>query len=502
MHDRPVGAVGLLPGAAAEPRAAALSRCRCSFSVGCLQLLFDLSMQQQEQQEQQEQQQEQQVRPGDAQLVQLIAAEIERDGGIALVSRLISYNPAIRKLLSGRRLLPFLQRHKDAFELLCSDSPPRAELGGEMAARGATYRVRMVAGWTPTALQAGQGHPGSRKRPEPEQEVAGDGSAGGKLHQCRGCRATFRSRTALFKHLRDSQNSESQPAGTTWQCPAVAATAAAAETMAAAGGSARATVRRHVETKESKALQQAIVFALRRRLLRIGRRDTQQQADPAGGLPQDISAASAPSEYAFGEDYAPLSWLATSKKAKVQRSLINYIRSLPMTDESSLQTAGTGQGQREQQHSRQGSEVQSRELARTAGLELLSDAWWTEAVEILRQFLQQENRKKLFDITMQEHSHTGSCVAAVRLTEAGLEPLPTSTTVSSGEEWDPVWSRVLALLEGQRSVQGGMSAGQGDHFLGRLASDVGTKRYALPCRLRMHTQEKIFSTQLLDESLL
>ena len=57
-----------------------------------------------------------------------------------------------------------------------------------------------------------------------------------------------------------------------------------------------------------------------------------------------------------------------------------------------------------------------------------------------------------------------------------LEPLSTYGSTTSGEQqWDPVWSRVLALLEGQRTVQGGMAAGAGDHYLGRLASDVGKK---------------------------
>ena len=35
---------------------------------------------------------------------------------------------------------------------------------------------------------------------------------------------------------------------------------------------------------------------------------------------------------------------------------------------------------------------------------------------------------------------------------------------------------MLSLLEGQRSVQGGMAAGKGDHYLGRLASDVGIQK--------------------------
>jgi hypothetical protein len=48
----------------------------------------------------------------DAQLVALIAAEVERDGGAALASRLIGYNPQIRRLLRDRRLLAFLGEHR------------------------------------------------------------------------------------------------------------------------------------------------------------------------------------------------------------------------------------------------------------------------------------------------------------------------------------------------------------------------------------------------------
>jgi hypothetical protein len=241
--------------------------------------------------------------------------------------------------------------------------------------------------------------------------------------------------------------------------------------MAAGDGSATAT-ERNVETKDSKALEQAVVFALRRRLLRMGRRDAQQQGDTAGSRAKDAGALPAASTYTFDEDYAPLTWLAKSKKAKVQRSLINYIRSLP----TSVSTIN-GQEQRDQL-SGQALEQQGIGLTRTAGVELLSDMWWSEATEILRKFLQQESRKKLFDITVQTNRHNGSCIAAVRLTEHGLEPLQSGINASpADEDWDPVWSRVLALLEGQRSIQGGMAAGQGDHFLGRLASDVGMKRH-------------------------
>jgi hypothetical protein len=407
---------------------------------------------------------QQAVRPGDAQLVHLIAAEVERDGGTALVSRLISYNPAIRKLLSDRRLLPFLQQNKEAFELLRSDGPPTVGMDGANAASGATYRVRTVAGWRPSALQSEQ-ETGTRKRREPEQQEAGKDPTDSSSHQCTGCRATFRSRSALFKHLRGLQGSVSQ-------CSAVAATA---EAMAASDGSAAATAQRHTETKESRALEQAVVFALRRRLLRMGRRDAQQQDDTASSQPQAAGAVPS-STYTFDEDYAPLTWLATSKKAKVQRSLINYIRLLPTA------AAMTNGQEQEGQPSGQGLEQQGIELlTRTAGLELLSELWWTEATEILRKFLQQESRKKLFDIMMQKHRHLGSCIAAVRLTKHGLESLHADINTPSGDEqWDPVWSRVLALLEGQRSVQGGMAAGQGDHFLGRLASDIGKNRTKLP----------------------
>ena len=314
----------------------------------------------------------------------------------------------------------------------------------------------MVLGWRSSEER-------SRKRREPEPREAGTGSTDSSSHQCTGCGTIFCSRSALFKHLRGLQDSVSQ-------CSAVAATTAA-EAMAAGDGSATAT-ERNVETKDSKALEQAVVFALRRRLLRMGRRDAQQQGDTAGSRAKDAGALPAASTYTFDEDYAPLTWLAKSKKAKVQRSLINYIRSLP----TSVSTIN-GQEQRDQL-SGQALEQQGIGLTRTAGVELLSDMWWSEATEILRKFLQQESRKKLFDITVQTNRHNGSCIAAVRLTEHGLEPLQSGINASpADEDWDPVWSRVLALLEGQRSIQGGMAAGQGDHFLGRLASDVGMKRH-------------------------
>ena len=317
----------------------------------------------------------------------------------------------------------------------------------------------MVDGWTPSALSAKLDQQATDKAPPPDALA----------HRCNGCGATFRSRTALFKHLRGLDNLGAESTGATRTCSAAAAIAAADATPA---------TRRLTESKESKALEQAVVFALRRRLLRMGRRDAEQQrVGTDGGQPQGAAVVSAKSTYAFGEDYAPLTWLATSKKAKVQRSLINYVRSLPTTADAAATSNAHRQGKRPHED-RQGPGDNGTRLTRTAGLELLSDAWWADATEILRQFLQQECRKHLFDLTdNQEHGITGTSEAAVRLTKLGLEPLSAYGSTTSGErQWDPVWSRVLALLEGQRTVQGGMAGGAGDHYLGRLASDVGKKQ--------------------------
>jgi hypothetical protein len=77
-------------------------------------------------------------------------------------------------------------------------------------------------------------------------------------HTCSGCGAGFCSRTALFKHLRG------EPAGS--GCSAVAAHRAAQPGGPAAGARG---------SKESRDLESAVVFALRRRLLRVGRRSAQ-----------------------------------------------------------------------------------------------------------------------------------------------------------------------------------------------------------------------------------
>jgi hypothetical protein len=439
-------------------------------------------------------------RPQDARLVDLIAAEVERDGGTAVVSRLISYNPAIRKLLSDRRLLPFLQSYPQTFEVLRSGGSPPSEGQDGKPASGGTDRVTMVAGWASSAPQQRPAQAsGSRKRHQPQQQPDEDGAAGcSAAHTCSGCGAGFRSRTALFKHLRGQQVGSASASA----CSAVAATVAA-EAAAAGGDSAAAAVSavlRRTETKEANDLEQAVVFALRRRLLRMGRRDGQQGSS---GSPQQVAAATpaAPTSFELSGDrrYAPLTWLASGKKAKVQRSLINYVRSLspaaaPAVSSGALQAPGQQQQQQQQQQQEEAVAAAEAEeetgLTRTAGLELLSDAWWVEATEILRRFLQAESRKNLFEISTQEQQQQGQPgarvrVAVVRLTEPPPEPSPTAAAEAAGAAHDsdgssggsdPVWLRVLALLEGQRTVQGGLSAGQGDHFLGRLASDVGIQK--------------------------
>lgn len=320
--------------------------------------------------------------PADLVLVKLIAAEVERDGGVALVSRLISYNPQIRKLLSDRRLLPFLQEWPTVFELLRSggggggaEEEPDGDGKPAAGGQGATFRVKLVDGYALgiAAAEQQQG-PGSRKRQEPDEAVEAP------AHSCSGCGAGFRSRTALFKHLRG------ETAGT-GDCSAVAAASAAEEAAAAASGceSPQVAAVRARESKECKALEQAVVFALRRRLLRMGRREEQ------GSDTNDAGVAASAVEYGHERSMAPLTWLASNKKAKVQRSLINYVRSLPSAADVATDSVVA---------------------TRTPGLELLSEAWWADATRLLGAFLQAESRRELFEVVV-EAGQGQAAVAAV-----------------------------------------------------------------------------------------
>ena len=269
-------------------------------------------------------------------LVALIGLEVDRDGGIAVSSRIASYNPEIRKLLSDRRLVPFLRGWPGVFKL-------SKEVQGD-------YRVSTLPDWKISVSgleQAAELQPGDNAH-QSEAPIA---------CSCTCCGKGFRSRSALFKHL---------SAGV---CP----TAVTGENGAAPSDVDGSTVMQSADTAEGKALLQALIFALRRRLLRMERRDDQQQSN--GNHPEV-------------QQEARVSWLAHNKKAKVQRILISYVRSLPVS------STGLSDGS----------------TTRTSGLESLSSQWWTEAEQLLTAFLRQ--KKQLFQVVL-EATAKGNPIVAV-----------------------------------------------------------------------------------------
>ena len=198
-------------------------------------------------------------------LVLLLAAEIERDGGIAQAKRLPMYSPAIRKLLADRRLLPFLRSMPQTFTVL----------GDESA--GSVCRVRMADGWTgaPTGTPA-------ETEPLPQ-------TAGLVQHTCRACAAQFRSRSALFKHIKSNL------------C------------TAAVEGAEHVTVEVSVEASvEVARVVEAVTCALRHRQARVDRRAQACETKEVNGPDREA---------------APLIWLCTSRKSKVKPSLVDYMRS-------------------------------------------------------------------------------------------------------------------------------------------------------------------------------
>ena len=109
------------------------------------------------------------------------------------VCRLITYSPATRKLLSDRRLLPFL-RERPEFEVLTNVKAPDVA------------RVRMKEGVTLSSAPP--------KVDNHSSEVY--------AHSCDGCGQRFVSRSAMFKHLKG----ENVTTGAVPTCTAVLATIA------------------------------------------------------------------------------------------------------------------------------------------------------------------------------------------------------------------------------------------------------------------------------------
>jgi hypothetical protein len=102
--------------------------------------------------------------------LRVLAAEVKLDGGVTELSQLPGYTPVIRKLLGPRKLAQFVEAHPTIFELT-----------DELQSKGRRLqKVRLLAEPPPAAAPASEG-----------LQVA-----------CQHCPQRFRSRNALFKHLR------------------------------------------------------------------------------------------------------------------------------------------------------------------------------------------------------------------------------------------------------------------------------------------------------------